>query len=337
MTPYLRDYGVGIVGVGHALPVAVDSNEELCRTLPGTTPEWIVEKTGIRRRHRASGDETAWSLSVAAARDAIAMAGVSPQDIGLIVACTFSGDYHFPPLSAKVQHELGATGAQVFDVNAACSGFVTGLTAASDRMLVDPEVGCALVIGVEVQTPFIDRTDPDTAIFFSDGAGAAVLGAVAGGRGIQASAFHTDGSNFEAVRCRRSTGPGEPAFIEQNGLATWKQAITHLPATVRRACVKAEIELSDVDLILFHQANLNLIDYLVRKLRLGPERTHTNVQEIGNTGAASVAIVLSEAVRCGKLREDGTLLLASIGAGFNFGASVWRWDGIDDQRESHHG
>ena len=322
-----RDYGVGIVGTGHSLPQRVETNEELCALLAGdTTPEWIVEKTGIQRRHLASGDETAWGFSVAAARDAIAMAGIDPEEIGLIVACTFSADYHFPPLSAKVQLELGARNAQIFDVQANCSGLVTGLTAASDRMLVDDEVRYALVIGVEVHTRFIDRSDVNTAIYFSDGAGAAVLGRVEAGKGIRSSAFFTDSSNFEAVRFRRSTE--EAAFIEQNGLATWKQAVTNLPATVKRACAKAGVELGDVDLVLFHQANLNLIQYLVRKLRLGAEKTHTNVQEIGNTGAASVAIVLSEAVQAGKLSDGQTLVLASVGAGFNFGASVWRWNGV---------
>jgi 3-oxoacyl-[acyl-carrier-protein] synthase-3 len=330
-----RDYGVGVIGAGHSLPERVETNEELCALLAGdTTPEWIVEKTGITQRRLASEGDTASGLSVAAARDAIAMAGIEPEQIGLVIACTFSGDYLFPPVSAKVQHELGAVNAQIFDVQANCSGFVTGLTVASDRMLVDPSVEYAVVVGVELHTRFIDRSDVNTAIYFSDGAGAAVLGRVPAGSGIQASAFFTDSSNYEAVRFRKGGSTyanangsmtREAHHIEQNGLATWKQAVTHLPATARRACEKAGIELGDVDLMLFHQANLNLIQYLVRKLRQPLERTHTNVERIGNTGAASVAIVLSEAVAAGRLADGDMLLLASVGAGFNFGASVWRW------------
>ena len=168
--------GVGIVGVGHQLSGREETNEELCALLPDTTPEWIVEKTGITRRYLATEDETASGMAIAAARRALEMAGISGQDVGLVIACTFSADYAFPPVSAKIQHELGAKGAQIFDLQANCAGFVSGLTVASDRMRADPDVRYALVVGVELHTRFIDRTDVDTAIYFSDGAGAAVLG-----------------------------------------------------------------------------------------------------------------------------------------------------------------
>jgi 3-oxoacyl-[acyl-carrier-protein] synthase III len=164
--------GIGIVGVGHQLSGREETNEELCALLPDTTPEWIVEKTGITRRYLATEDETASGMAIAAARRALEMAGISGQDVGLIIACTFSADYAFPPVSAKIQHELGAKGAQIFDLQANCAGFVSGLTVASDRMRADPEVRYAVVVGVELHTRFIDRTDVDTAIYFSDGAGA---------------------------------------------------------------------------------------------------------------------------------------------------------------------
>jgi 3-oxoacyl-[acyl-carrier-protein] synthase-3 len=326
--------GVGIVGVGHQLAGRVEDNEALCALLVDTTPEWIVEKTGITQRYLAGEDETASGLAIGAAREAIAMAGVGVGDIGLIIACTFSADYAFPPVSAKIQRELGAASAQIFDLQANCAGFVTGLTVASDRMRCEPDVNFALVVGVELHTRFIDRTDVDTAIYFSDGAGAAVLGRVPGAAGIQASAFFTDSSNYESVRLRQGgstfagangTLPAEGRYIEQSGLATWKQAVTHLPITVKRALAKADLPLSDVDLFLFHQANLNLLRYVIRKLKHPAEHTYTNVERIGNTGAASVGIVLSEAVRAGRLQEGQILVLGAVGAGFNFAASVWRW------------
>jgi len=309
----------GVLGTGHALPARFEDNETLCRTLPDTTPEWILEKTGITGRHLAGDDESASMLSCAAGRDALAAAGRSAQEIGLVVVCTFSGDHVFPPVSARVAGELGMAGPQTFDLQVNCAGFVAGLTIAADRLRADPELGYALVVGVETHTRFIDRTDAETAIFFSDGAGAAVLGPVADGAGLQASAFHTDASNWESVRLTHG------GTIEQSGLATWRQAVTHLPATIRRACDKAGVALEDVDLILFHQANAKLIDYLVRKLRLGPDRTYTNVERIGNTGAASVGVVLSEAVRQDRLRPGDTVVLAAVGAGFTFASSVWRW------------
>lgn len=331
----MSNYGVGIIGWGHFLPERFETNEELCHTLSDTNPAWIVEKTGICRRYIAGEGDSASGFSVAAAKSAILRAGITPDDIGLIIACTFSPDYIFPPVSAKIQMELKAKNAQIFDIQANCSGFITGLTSASDRMLVDSSVKYALVVGVELHTRYIDRKDINTAIYFSDGAGAAVLGQVPSSSGILASAFFTDSSNYEAVRFRgggssfplanRSFDPSID-YIEMNGLATWKQAITHLPRTIREALRKSSTELKDIDLLLFHQANLNLIHYIVQKMGLPLDRTFTNVQDIGNTGAASIGIVLSEAADRGLLTPGKRLLLAGVGAGFNFGASVWKWD-----------
>jgi 3-oxoacyl-[acyl-carrier-protein] synthase-3 len=331
--------GVCIVGAGHHLAGVVEENAELCRRLD-VTPEWIVEKTGIKRRYIAAPEDTASGFAVAAACRAIEGAGLTADDIDMIVACTFSGDYTFPPLSAKIHKEVGVKGGQIFDLQANCAGFVSGLTAASDRMAADPSVRHALVVGVEMNSRYIDRGNLDSVIYHSDGAGAVVLGREAAA-GIVASAFHTDSSNYEAVRVRGGgssfpvmgrTAPADTDVMELNGLATWKQAITHLPAVVRAACRKAEIELGDVDFFVFHQANYNLIDYIVRKMGADLSRTYTNVQEIGNTGAASVAIALSEAVERRLIAPGAAVVLAAVGAGFNFGASVWRWAPVNAGR-----
>lgn len=325
--------GIAIIGVGHHLPLYVESNEELCRGLT-VTPEWIVEKTGIQRRYLARPGDTASDLAGQAARRALAMAGITASQLDLIIVCTFSADYIFPPLSAKLHQDLGVKGAQIFDLQANCSGVVTGLTAASDRMFRDDSVRHALVVGVELCSRYVDRSDVNTAIYLSDGAGAIVLGRCDAGHGIRSSAFYTDSSNYESVRMR---GGGssfplrgralDPAIdsMEMNGLATWKQAITHLPAVIRRCCEKSEITSKDVDFFIFHQANLRLIEYLVRKAGIGLERTYTNVQEIGNSGSASIAIALSEAVHKGLVKPNSLLMLAGVGAGFNFAASLWRW------------
>ena len=230
--------------------------------------------------------------------------------------------------------ELKAKNAQIFDVQANCTGFVTGLTIASDRMKVDPAVRHALVVGVEFLSRYIDRTDVNTAIYLSDGAGAAVLSRTGPENGIMSSAFHTDSSNYEAVRMRgggssfpfqaRSFDPTVD-LMEMNGIATWKQAITHLPKVIRTACDKSGVPLASVDFLLFHQANLRLIEYIVRKMGLDMTKTYTNVQDVGNTGSASLAIAMSEAVGKSLLNNGDLVVLAAVGAGFNFGASVWRW------------
>jgi 3-oxoacyl-[acyl-carrier-protein] synthase-3 len=324
--------GVRIVGVGHHLPDIIEDNAELCRNLE-VTPDWIIEKTGIKRRYLAGPDETASGLALKAARRALASARLAAEDIDLIVACTFSADYTFPALSAKIHKDLGVKGGQIFDLQANCAGFVSGLTAASDRMAADPSVRNALVVGVELNSRYIDRANADSAIYHSDGAGAVVLGRDPG-RGVIASSFHTDSSNYEAVRVRGGgssfpvmgrAAPADTDVMELNGLATWKQAITHLPTVIRAACAKAQVDPKAVDFFVFHQANYNLIDYLVRKMGFDLSRTYTNVQEIGNTGAASVAIALSEAVERDLIAPDSLVVLAAVGAGFNFGASVWRW------------
>src|SRR5471032_2651672 len=222
--------GIIIAGVGHHLPEYAEDNATLCQNL-GVTPEWIVEKTGIEQRYIAGPDESASQYAVLAGQRALAMAGVAADQVDLIIVCTFSGDYIFPPVSAKVQMELKASNAQIFDIQANCTGFVTGLTVASDRMKVDASVRHALIIGVEFCSRYVDRTDVNTAIYLSDGAGAAVLSRADPGIGIRSSAFHTDSSNYEAVRMRGG-GSSFPmhgrAFdpsidlMEMNGIATWK-------------------------------------------------------------------------------------------------------------------
>jgi len=325
--------GITIAGVGHHLPAQAEDNATLCRGLE-VTPAWILEKTGIEKRYVAAADDSASDYAAKAGQRALEMAGLAPDVVDLIVVCTFSGDYLFPPVSARVQQQLKATNAQIFDVQANCTGFVTGLTVASDRMKVDPSVRHALVIGVEFMTRYIDRTDVNTAIYLSDGAGAALLSRVDPDLGIQASAFHTDSSNFEAVRMRGGGSSFQRHgrvfdaaidYMEMNGIATWKQAITHLPKVIRKACEKSNVELAAVDFLLFHQANLRMIEYIVKKMGFDMSKTYTNVQHVGNSGAASLAIVLSEAVSQGCLKNGDLLVLAAVGAGFNFGASVWRW------------
>ena len=331
--------GITISGVGHHLPEQAEDNATLCLGLD-VTPEWILEKTGIEKRYVAAADDSASDYATKAGQRALEMAAVVPDQVDLIVVCTFSGDYLFPPVSAKVQQQLKAAHAQIFDVQVNCTGFVTGLTIASDRMKVDPSVRHALVIGVEFMTRYIDRTDVNTAIYLSDGAGAAVLSRVEPNLGIQASAFYTDSSNFEAVRMRgggssfqRHGKDFDPAidYMEMNGIATWKQAITHLPKVIRKACEKSNVELASVDFLLFHQANLRMIEYIVKKMGFDMSKTYTNVQHVGNSGAASLAIVLSEAVSKGCLKNGDVLVLAAVGAGFNFGASVWRWHMPDNK------
>jgi 3-oxoacyl-[acyl-carrier-protein] synthase-3 len=328
------NFGIGILGVSHYLPDIIQTNEELCQIMSDVTPEWILSKTGIKRRYIASKDDSSSSMATVAAKKLLDKCNISPDKINLIVTATFSPDYMFPPVSAKIQLNLGAKNAQIIDVNTNCTGFVTALTIASDRMLIDDTYEYALVIGVELHTRFINPQDKETAIFFSDGASVALLGKVKRGLGIINSKFLTDSSSYESVRFRGG-GSSYPLlnrvftpeidYIEMNGLATWKQAITNLPKVVKELLVKSDLKIEDIDFCIFHQANLNLIQYIMAKLKIPIEKTYTNVEEIGNTGSASIGIALSEAVDLGKVKSGQKVLLAGVGAGFNFGANIWQF------------
>ncbi|MBA3682427.1 MAG: ketoacyl-ACP synthase III [Bacteroidetes bacterium] len=330
-----KEYGVGIIGTGSYLPDFIETNDELCKTLPPEiTPEWIIQKTGIKSRRIAGKGITTSFMALNAAKKAIENAGISIEEIGLIVCCTHSHEYIFPALSAKIMKDLGAKNCQVFDVQANCTGFVTGLTVASDRMFCEPEIKYALVIGAEMQSPFRNTADYNTAIFLSDGAGAAILSKVEPGRGVIASSFHADPSTYESVRLRG--GGSSFTFkdrqfdtsidnMEMNGLATWKQAITNLPISIKRTCAKVKTEVADVDFFLFHQANFQMISYVMAKSKIPMEKTHTNIVDVGNTASASVAIVLDEALKLNKIKKGDTVVLAAVGAGFIFGSSIWKW------------
>lgn len=329
----MKDFGIGILGASHYLPEKIQTNEELCEIMTDVTPEWIISKTGIKRRYLAGKEDSSSSMSTIASKKLLDKLNIDPEDLGLIVVATFSPDYMFPPVSVKIQRDINAKNAQIIDINTNCSGFVTALTLASDRMLVDKTLKYSLVIGVELHTRFINPKDKETAIYFSDGAGVAILGKVEKKFGIIESKFLTDSSTYEAVRLRgggssfpiagRVFSP-EIDYIEMNGLATWKQAVTNLPKVVKGLLIKANMEIEDIDFCIFHQANLNLIQYVMAKLKIPLDRTYTNVEEIGNTGSASIGIALSEAFQFGKIKSGQNLLLAGVGAGFNFSANIWK-------------
>ncbi len=330
----VREFGIGIIGTGHYLPSKVQSNEELCALIPDLTPEWIISKTGIKRRYHISTNETASSMAIAASKNAIANAKIDAKEIGLIIIASFSQDYLFPPMSAKIhQHfELGKE-CQIIDLNTNCVGLVTALTIAAERMNSDAAIKNALVIGVEVLSKFTNPKDKETAVFFSDGGSAVVLGNVSKMEGFKSAKFMTDSSTYESVRMRGG-GSAYPIaekhedakalYAEQNGLATWKQAVTNFPVVIQKVLENEKMKIDEIDYFIFHQANGFLIDYLMKKMKVPLNKTYTNVEEIGNTGSASIGIALSEAFEKGLIKKGSNLLIAGVGAGFNFGACIFK-------------
>jgi 3-oxoacyl-[acyl-carrier-protein] synthase-3 len=303
---------VTIIGSGKALGGRIESNADL-EAATGISASWVLSKTGITQRHKVAPGETVVTLALQASQEALRRADVSASAVGLTIVCTFTPEYLFPPLSARVHNDLGMRGGHFFDVQANCSGFITALVIASDRMNADPSLDYALIVGAEVLSPYVNPSDPETAAFFSDVAGAVVVGRGEGR--IVSSAFDADTSNYSSVRCDRD------GFMVQSGLVTWKKAVTHLPPTIRRAMASAGWSQDDVDLVLMHQANAVLIRFLMGRLGIPVEKTFTNVETVGNGGSASLPAVIADAMAAGPLHSGMKIILAGIGAGYSF-ASV---------------
>lgn len=324
---------IGILGVGKCVPEKLLSNEAVekgCGLKPGT----IEAKTGVKARYVAAEHETASELSAVACREALSFAGVAPELIGSLIASTFTADYVMPALACKVHQLLGTRNAAAFDLMANCTGFQVGLNVMADRLSCDPTQSHGLVVGAALQSRFVNWADPNSCMYFGDGFGAAVLGEVPEGYGFLAHEVFSNTSVYESVRIRGggSSHPMRPEnvstnlnFYEINGMEVWKQVVQYQPTVVKRALAKAGLEIGDVNFFIFHQANLHLIQYLMGKMKLSMDKTHTNVSEIGNTAEASMAIALCEAVQLKKIKKNDVVVISGVGAGFTFGASVLRW------------
>ncbi len=325
--------GIGVLGTGRYVPERSISNEQIERQC-GLDAGSIHKKTGIKRRYIVEDHETASSMSAECSRQALEAANIHPDQVGLIICCTFTGDYVYPALACKVQSLIGAKNAGAFDLMANCTSFQVGLTVASDRMKCDPTISYALVIGVALQSRYIDWSDSESAIYFSDGAGAAILGKVPSGYGVLASDLFTNSRVFEAVRLRGG-GSSHPMrlenvqeglqYYEMNGLEVWKQVMQFQPKAVKRVLAKIGKTTDDVDFFIFHQANLNLIHFLMERMRQPLDKTLVNVDEIANTADASMAIALHDAVVTKKIKRNNLVVITGVGAGFTFGAMAVRW------------
>jgi 3-oxoacyl-[acyl-carrier-protein] synthase-3 len=308
---------IGILDTASYLPSKINTNEDVCANIEGLTPEWIIEKTGIKKRHHAEQWENTsfmggWVANQLALK-------IDPKEIGLIIVASYSQHYMLPAMASGVHLAVGAQkDCQIIDINVNCVGLITATTIAVERMRSDSSIKYALVIGAEILSWYVDKTDKFTAPFFSDGASGVLLGDVKRGYGFINAKFCTDSSAYEDVRLTRG------GFIEHNGKATWTQAITNVPYVLREVVENIGYTLNDIDFIVFHQANKVLIDYIMDKSKIPYEKTYTNVQEIGNTGSASIGIALNEAMNKELIHSGDYLALAGVGAGFNFGANLWR-------------
>lgn len=308
---------VGIVKTASYLPSKINTNAEVCKHVEGLTEDWIIEKTGIKRRFHVHEKDDASFLASMVAISLISQIDI--EDLGLIILASFSQDYMFPPMSVAVHKAINAPKTcQIIDINVNCVGLVTGTTMAVERMYNDEKIKYAIVIGVELLSRYIDKKDKFTAPFFSDGASGVLLGRTEGMQGYVDSYFFTDSSVYEEVKLERGK------YIYQNGKTTWTQAITHWPYVLKELVKRSHLSLRDIDFFIFHQANKVMIDYIMDKNKIPREKTFTNVQKIGNTGAASIGIAFDEAMKKGLIKEGNLVILSGVGAGFNYGANLWK-------------
>ncbi|RDE06014.1 beta-ketoacyl-ACP synthase III [Sphingomonas aracearum] len=317
-----------ITGTGSALPARRVSNEELAQTID-TSDEWIVERTGIRFRHIAGPGETTSTLAAEACRAAIAAAGVTAQDVDLIVLATATPDQTFPATATKVQAMLGIDDCVAFDVAAVCSGFLYAVQVA-DAMLRTGVHRRALVIGAETFSRILDWEDRTTAVLFGDGAGAIVLEAQesedAGGRGILATRLHADGRHNELLYV--DGGPsttGTVGKLRMKGREVFRHAVVNLAAVMGESLAIAGLTAEDVDWVVPHQANARILDATARKLGFAPEKVVVTVDRHANTSAASVPLALDVAVQDGRIRQGDLVVLEAMGGGFTWGAAVVRF------------
>lgn len=321
-----------ILGTGRYAPSKVVSNDDLAKSIE-TTDEWIYSRTGIKTRHIAAEGEQTSDLAVAAAKNALEMAGKKPSDLDLIIVGTISADLHMPSCAVYVQAKLGAK-CPAFDVSAACAGSLYGLSIA-EQFVTTGAKKCVLVIGVELLSRLVDWKDRNTCVLFGDAAGAMIIGPSSDDRrGILSSHLHADGNvaDILTIPAGGSVHPVSQAAIDQglqyikmNGREVYKVAVRSLEEVLREALAANKMSVGDVTHVVPHQANIRIIDTVLERLEIPREKAILNIDRYGNTSSASVPITLDEGVRSGRIREGDVVAMMAIGAGMAWGGALVRW------------
>jgi 3-oxoacyl-[acyl-carrier-protein] synthase-3 len=323
-------YRAVITGYGSFAPEKTLSNEDLARMVD-TTDECITTRTGIKTRHITRDDETTAMLASEAARKALAEADLDPADVELIIVATITPEMVFPSTASFVQRAIKARKAWVFDLAAACSGFVYGL-AIVQQFIEMGRMKNALVIGAETLTKITDWTDRTSCILFGDGAGAVVLERADDGRkGILYSTLHSDGDRWDALCCQ-AHGSRHPAdkelddpkkiYMQIKGREVYQQAIRRIVQTVNDCLKACKLSIDDVKMMISHQMNARIIESASKRLNLPDEKVFINISKYGNTSAASVPIAFDECVRTGRIKRGDIIILVAFGAGLTWGANL---------------
>jgi 3-oxoacyl-[acyl-carrier-protein] synthase-3 len=333
--------GSRITGVGAGVPGAVVTNSDLER-LVDTSDEWITSRTGIKARRIVRDDETTSGLAIEAAKDAIGFAGIDAAMIDLIIVATSTPDNLYPSTACLVQAAIGATRAAGFDLEAACTGIIYALSV-GQQFISTGTYKTVLVIGVDIHSRFLNWEDRNTCILFGDGAGAFVLQASEDENDILATYLRADGTGAHLLHIP-NTGMGYPhegmtppkavdRFLQMNGRAIYEFAVNAVPEAVRATCAKAGIRIEDIDFLVPHQANRRIINAAAERLGMSKEQIVSNVDELGNTSAASIPLALWMALRRKQVTPPATCALVGFGGGLTWGAAIVRWNATDKRAD----
>jgi 3-oxoacyl-[acyl-carrier-protein] synthase-3 len=317
-----------VTGVGGYLPEGVVTNDDLAKFVD-TSDEWIVERTGIRQRHRAADDQPVSDLAVEAAKKALAAAGRTPDEVDLIIVATTTPDLTFPAVATIVQRKLGCPIGIAFDIQAVCSGFVYALSVA-DGFVARNRSKVALVIGAETMTRLMDWTDRGTCVLFGDGAGAVVVEPQEGegttaDRGLLGFALRADGTKQELLFV--DGGPstnGQVGKLRMQGNQVFRHAVVNISEAITAAAADAGIEVASVDWFVPHQANLRILQGVAKRVGIDENKVITTLDQHANTSAASIPLALDQGVRDGRIKPGQLLLLEAMGGGLTWGACVLR-------------
>jgi 3-oxoacyl-[acyl-carrier-protein] synthase-3 len=323
-----------IAGMGRGIPERVMTNHDFAALGLETNHDWIVERTGIVERHIGAPTETTMSMAATASRSAMQRAGVQPGEIDAIVMSTATPDRLLPATAVDLQAELGATRAAAFDISAACTGWIYGMTVA-EGLIASGVIETALVVGAEKMSAIVDWQDRSTCVLFGDGAGAAVLKrAKTHNRGILSTYIRSDGTLAELlwrpaggakVPFSEATLGDRSTFVKMAGRETFKHAVRSMSDACDRALDAARLTGQDIDVLIPHQANMRIIEATAKHANVPMEKVFVNVDRYGNTSSASIPIALDEAIEQGRVKEGTTALLVGFGAGFTWGSMVVRF------------
>lgn len=320
---------VKIIGTGRGIPENIVSNDDLAKIMD-TSDEWIHSRTGIHNRHMVKEEGTT-ALAVTASKNAMKKAGISPEEIDLIIVGTVSGDMCFPSTACQVQAAIGAVNAVAYDISAGCSGFIFALNAAYGYIM-SGMAKCALILGAETLSKMVDWNDRSTCVLFGDGAGAAIVKGVESEGGVLAVAQHSDGAGGDVLtgKNRNVRNPlidnkEEVFYLEMEGQEVFKFAVKMVPKCIQEVLEKAGKTLDEVDLFVLHQANCRIIESVSKRLKVPMEKFPMNIENFGNTSAASIPILLDELNESGKMKEGDTIVFSGFGAGLTWGATLVQW------------